>query len=153
MRRNIPAVTLSFLLSTLLLVSPTFAANESKSDDPIPQSILNEPTGEGSSRTDPGVDRDRIPPGDVAPTGMEKEYRNLDTNRDGVLDADEVEIGTEDEGRSKLGRETGPEAESREREKKFYDQNEDGQIDEDEFNRQWPPPDLEPDQKQNDRGN
>lgn len=143
MRSKLPALTLSALFSSLLIVSPTFAENEPEGDDPIPESILNEPTEAGSSRTDPGVGRDRIPPGDPAPTGMEKEYRNLDTNEDGVLDEDEVEIETEGEGRAELGRDTGPEVEDRDRELKFYDENDDGQIDEEEFNRQWPPPDID----------
>lgn len=133
------------LFSLALAMNPALADEERKDQEgegQVPPSVLDEPTAEGSSKTDPWVGRDRIPPDDPAPTGMQKEYR--------LLGEDDIETGA-------TGQETDPddveqlespaagrpqdpeperldEAEGPDDEDKFFGADENA----DEYEREWP---------------
>lgn len=131
MNKVISAIGVPVVFSLMLAANPVVGEEnrqESDGNDTVPPSILNEPTDAGSSRTDPGVGRDRIPPNDPAPTGLQKEYRLLDDNEDQhAAEDDPNQLESPAAGQ--------PGVDQDEEEDKFYDSEQEGDGQE----RKWPP--------------
>ena len=114
----------------LLGAAAPVVGGEDRSERLAP-SIHNEPTAAGSSRTDPGIDTDRISPAQDAPTGLNKPFRGLDENEDERLDESELRAYRN----PAAGSDVDSEAERGERNLKFYDFDQDDSVSRDEWER------------------
>lgn len=145
MKRSLFRAGTPILFSLALTMNPALAEEERTDREDkgnVPPSVLDEPTAEGSSKTDPWVGRDRIPPDDPAPTGLHKEYRLLgeDEIETGATGQDEDPENVEELESPAAGRPEDPERERLDEperldgEEKFFGESENA----DEYEREWP---------------